>query len=43
MRAHLREPVSRMLDYVGAVSAYILILGMLAFAIAPLFTPLLQR
>jgi|GraSoiStandDraft_36_1057302.scaffolds.fasta_scaffold3123129_1 hypothetical protein len=43
MSMHLREPVVRAMDQVGAVCAYVIILSMLAFAMAPLFAPLLQR
>jgi hypothetical protein len=39
---HLRhdKPLAGMIDLVGAACAYAVIFGMLATAIAPLFTPL---
>ena len=42
---HLRheKPISALIDWVGAACAYTIILGMLATALAPLITPLLQR
>jgi hypothetical protein len=42
MRMHLSEPVIRTMDHVGAVCAYVIIVSMLAFAMAPLFAPLLK-
>jgi len=43
MSMHLREPVLRAMDHVGAACAYLIIACMMAFALAPLFAPLLQR
>ena len=43
MRMHLREPVARTLDQLGAVCAYIIIVSMLAFAVAPVVAPLLPN
>ena len=37
---HLREPLVRTMDQVGAFCAYVIILSMLAFAMAPVFAPL---
>jgi hypothetical protein len=39
---HLREPVVRAMDQVGAVCAYLIIVSMLAFAVAPVVTPFLR-
>ena len=36
------KPIASVMDQVGAACAYLIILGMLATAIAPLFTPLLH-
>jgi hypothetical protein len=38
MRMHLSQPVTRAMDHVGAACAFVIIIGMLATAIAPLFT-----
>jgi hypothetical protein len=43
MRLHIGEPVSRMMDHVGAACAYVIILGMLAAALAPLVMPFLHH
>jgi hypothetical protein len=40
MRMHLSQPVTRAMDHVGAACAYVIIMGMLATAIAPLFAAL---
>jgi hypothetical protein len=40
MPMHLSQPVSRLMNYVGAACAFVIIIGMLATAIAPLFAPL---
>ena len=43
MRMHLSQPVSRLMDHVGAACAFVIIIGMLATAIAPLFSALWQH
>jgi hypothetical protein len=43
MQAHRDKPLAHMVDLVGAACAYAVILGMIATALAPLFTPLLQH
>ncbi len=43
MRLHLSQPVTRAIDHVGAVCAYVIILGMLATALAPLFSAVWQH
>ena len=40
MPMHLSQPVTRVMNHVGAASAFVIIIGMLATAIAPLFAPL---
>ncbi len=37
------KPIAAVIDRLGAACAYAIILGMLVTALAPLFTPLLQR
>ena len=39
---HLREPVVRAMDQIGAICAYLIIVSMLAFAVAPVVTPFLR-
>jgi hypothetical protein len=43
MRVHQDKPLSHMVDLIGEACAYAVILGMIATALAPLFTPLLQH
>ena len=42
---HVRHdgPIFGIMEFVGATCAYALILGMIATALAPLFTPLFQN
>jgi hypothetical protein len=42
---HVRHggPISGMMEFVGATCAYVIILGMIATALAPLVTPLFQN
>ncbi len=43
MQLRHRNPISAMVDRLGAACAYAIILGMLVTALAPLFAPLLER
>ncbi len=43
MRARHDGLISGMMELVGATCAYAIILGMIATALAPLFTPLFQN
>ena len=40
MPMHLSQPVTRLMNHDGAACAFVIIIGMLATAIAPLFAPL---
>jgi hypothetical protein len=43
MQLRHERPISAVIDWLGAACAYLIIVGMLATALAPLFTPLLER
>ena len=43
MQLRRGNPISTMVDRLGAACAYAIIFGMLATALAPLFAPLLER
>jgi hypothetical protein len=43
MQAHREKPLTYVADLVGAACAYAIIFGMIATALAPLFTPLLHH
>jgi hypothetical protein len=42
MGLHLARPIAGLIDRVGAACAFVIILGMLATALAPVFVPLLH-
>ena len=43
MHVRHNKPIAGVLELVGATCAYAIILGMIATALAPLFTPLFQH